>query len=337
MPEEIIMPKFGWTMSEGTVTGWLKNVGDVVDEGDPLFSIETEKVNYEVEAREGGVLLQIVAQAGDVVAVGGVVGYLGTPAEAAERGIAVVGSSSAREQVEPGPVEDATVVAPLAAEGSRVIPLSATRRTIAERMRGSLRESAQLTLTTSVDASGLVAARDRLTAQGDVGYHDLLLVVVAHALKNHAQLNSTLEDGAIHLHEHVHVGLAVDTPNGLLVPVVRDVDRKDALTIGRESRALAARARDGLLTAQDVEGGTFTLTNLGAYGIDVFTPIVNPPQTAILGVGRIVETPVVRAGRVEAGRTMSLSLSFDHQVVDGAPAARFLQEIARAIEAGAFT
>jgi pyruvate dehydrogenase E2 component (dihydrolipoamide acetyltransferase) len=159
---------------------------------------------------------------------------------------------------------------------------------------------------------------------------------VARALKTHPQLNSTLEGDAIHLHEQVHIGLAVDTPAGLLVPVLREVDRKDVATIGAESRALVERARTGRLSAADLSGGTFTLTSLGAFGIDAFTPIVNPPQTAILGVGRVAQKPVERDGRVEPGATLVQSLSFDHQVVDGAPAARFLQEIARAVEAGEF-
>jgi pyruvate dehydrogenase E2 component (dihydrolipoamide acetyltransferase) len=323
MPEEIIMPKFGWTMSEATITAWHKNVGDVVDEGDPLFSIETEKVNYDVEARASGVLRQILADAGQVVAVGEVVGYLDT--EAAMLAAAPLKAGSLPQVLATRPEADAWVV-----------PLAGTRRLIAERLRASLRDTAQVTLTTEVDAVRLVELHARLNETAEMSYNALLLAVVARALKSHPRLNSTLEGGAIHVHEEVHIGLAVDVPDGLLVPVLRHVERKDLATIGAESRALVERALAGHLSPDDLAGGTFTLTNLGMFGVDAFTPIVNPPQTAILGVGRLAHKPVVRSGRVEPGVTLSLSLSFDHQVVDGAPAARFLQEVAATIEAGEF-
>jgi pyruvate dehydrogenase E2 component (dihydrolipoamide acetyltransferase) len=160
-----------------------------------------------------------------------------------------------------------------------------------------------------------------------LSYTDLLVETVARLLLEHRMLNSTLEDECIRVADAVHMGVAVALEDGLIVPVIRDAHTKSLVEIARDRTELAAKAQAGGLGLDEIEGGTFTISNLGAFGADFFTPIVNPPQCAILGVGRIVEKPVVVAGEVLVQPTMWLSLTFDHRLVDGAPAARFLQAL----------
>jgi len=150
---------------------------------------------------------------------------------------------------------------------------------------------------------------------------------VALALREHPELNATFEEGAIRIHEAVNVCVAVDTPMGLVTPVVKDADKKSLAQVAREIRELAERARSGSLSMEDVKGGTFTITNLGVFGIDLFTPIVNHPQVAILAFGRVAERPVVENGRLAVRKTAWITLSFDHRAVDGGPAARFLRRV----------
>ncbi|HOG47100.1 MAG TPA: dihydrolipoamide acetyltransferase family protein [Anaerolineae bacterium] len=234
-----------------------------------------------------------------------------------------------------GAVEAAA--APVAATPGEIIPMAGVRARIAERMAASARETACVTLTSDVDATRLVELRTRLKdayaeALGyAIGYNDLLIAICARALREHPLVNSRLEGDSIRMIEEVHVGLAVDTERGLLVPVVRHADRLGVAEIARTVRDLVARAREGRSGPDELKGGTFTITNLGAYGIDAFTPIINLPECAILGVGRIAPQPAVVDGEIAVRQHLWLSLTFDHRLVDGAPAARFLQRIARLI------
>ncbi len=225
---------------------------------------------------------------------------------------------------------------PTTGPGNRWVPFSATRRTIAERMAASWREAPQVTLTTEADAEALARLRAQfqidLPDGDDLSYTDLFIKIAAAALREQPQLNARVEDGGIRLFEAIHIGLAVDTERGLVVPVIREADRKGVTQIARERRDLAERARGGKLRPDELSGGTFTLTNLGPFEIDAFTPIINPPEGAVLGVGRIVKKPVVRDDELRPGLTVVLSLTFDHRLVDGGPAARFLQRIKTLVE-----
>ena len=218
------------------------------------------------------------------------------------------------------------------------IPISGVRATIAERMLLSMQQSAQITLHTEVDATYLVRLRHAFqevafSAGIDVpSYNALLIEIVAQALSDHPHINARQEGDTILELEEVNVGLAVDTMRGLLVVVIKNADQKSALAIESELTTLAERARLGTATLDDLTGSTFTLTNLGMFGVDGFTPIINPPEVGILGVGRIVEKPVMVGGQVQGRPRMSLSLTFDHRVIDGAPAAKFLQHITQLIE-----
>ena len=218
------------------------------------------------------------------------------------------------------------------------IPLLGARKTIGERLRRTLDQAVSLTLTREVRAEALVAASELLPAQlgTEIPYDALLLKLFADALRERPALNAVIEGGEILLLDEVHLGFAVSLPGGLAAPVVRDVDARPISEIARDVRDLAERARAGTLRPQDVLGGTATITNLGAYGVDAFTPVLNPPQSVILGIGRIAQRPVVDAGLLAIGSTCVISLTFDHRVADGAPAAELLAAVARRLNDPAF-
>ena len=213
-------------------------------------------------------------------------------------------------------------------------PLGSTRRVIAERMLTSHRSTAPVTLTTTIDATNLVNLREQWKAGGDLvpSYIDLFVQSTAVALVQHPALNSRWENDRIVSPDGVHIGIAVDTDAGLLVPVIRDVPKLSLKDLSMRSRDLIDRARQRKLSASELQGGTFTVTSLGAFGIDAFTPIINYPECAILGIGRIRRCPVVREDQIVIRDQMTLSLTFDHRITDGAPAARFLQTLSATIE-----
>lgn len=208
-----------------------------------------------------------------------------------------------------------------------VVPFSGMRQTIAEHMVNSLQQTAQVTVTTEVDVTELVKLRNQLKTEFALTYTDLIIKAVAKALKQHPRLNATLNGDEIQLLAEIHVGMAVALDEGLLVAVVRNADRKSVPDIAQETQRLAAGARDGSLSMEEITGSTFTVTNLGAYGADFFTPIINWPEVAILGVGRIIEKPAIYEGEIAKRSLMALSLTIDHRLVDGAPGADFLRTL----------
>jgi pyruvate/2-oxoglutarate dehydrogenase complex dihydrolipoamide acyltransferase (E2) component len=216
-------------------------------------------------------------------------------------------------------------------------PLGALRRVVAERMAASARTNAAVTLTTKADATELVRLREALKADGSVqplpSYNVLLATLTARALAEHPLLNATLNGEEIVFWETVNLGIAVDTARGLVVPVLRDAGAKSLAQLAAEAEDLLNRAAAGKAQPDELAGGTFTLTNLGAQEIDFFTPVINPPQCAVLGVGRLSKEWAVGEGDQAILRTMlPLSLTFDHRLVDGAPAARFLKRVKQFIE-----
>ena len=202
-------------------------------------------------------------------------------------------------------------------------------------MLASVRHTAPVTLTTKADASSLVALRERLRHErtGGVipGYTDVIIRLVAESLSRHARFNACWQDDGLHIYDGINIAIAVDTEFGLVAPVIRNANTMSLDEISNQSRLLAEMAREKKLTHEQLVGATFTITNLGMYDIDFFTPIINLPQTAILGVGRIMREPVVQGEHVVAGTTIALSLTFDHQANDGASAARWLQELCNRI------
>ena len=317
MIEEIVMPKFGWTMEEGTISQWHVAEGESVSAGQPIFTVETEKVHSDVEAEAGGVITTILAPTGAVVRVGEPVAQMevGTPA--------VVG------QREPpaAPITPPTP-SPAAAAAPDIIELSSVHRRTGERMLESWRNAPQVTLTIDADGERIAALRE--STEG----HPSPTAIVAHLclpiLPQHPNVNARYQDGHLRRTSGVHLGFAMETERGLMAPVVRNAEALSLVDLGARMAELSEKGRTDTLRPEDVADGTFTVTGLGQVGIDVFTPILNPPQSAILGIGRLRREAVVRNEAVVPGWRIWLSLTFDHRALDGAPAGRFLQALASA-------
>jgi pyruvate dehydrogenase E2 component (dihydrolipoamide acetyltransferase) len=223
---------------------------------------------------------------------------------------------------------------PRRGRGDEIQSLPGLRGIVAERLSASWRERPHVTLTTEADATNLVSARQQLTEElgQKVAYDALLVALTARALREFPYMNVRLTERGIEQLSEINVGVAVDSERGLLVPVVRDAAAKSLFQVQRMLVELVERALAGHSLPDDLTDGTFTITNLGMFGIDAFTPIINPPESAILGVGRIVAKPVAVDRQVVVREMMTLSLSFDHRLIDGAPAARFLQRVSQLIE-----
>lgn len=347
---KVQMPMLGLTMSTGAILHWLREEGEPVQKGEPLLEIETDKATLEVEAPASGVLLKILAAPGQVVPVGDVVGLVGDPTERIANGPAapprpVSISPRARRLAEQHNIEwrqiegtgadgqiteediRARMAHPAVVEALRK-PLSQTRQTIAERLGQSQRERVHIYLTVSVD---MTDAR-RLHA-GGLSYDDLFLKALAVALTEFPVLNSSLIERQYQFHESVDIGIAVAVDDEtLVVPVLRSVQRKALDQIATERRTLVAKARARQLTPNEVTGGTFTLSNLGMYGVEQFTAIINPPQTGILAVGAIKDEPRVVKDAVVPVAVVRLTLGVDHRLVDGALAAKFLSRLKGLLE-----
>ncbi len=382
MAVEVVMPKFGLTMTEGTIQKWFISEGDTIQAGEAVFEVETEKVLYEVEAAADGTIAKLLYPLEAVVTVGLPVAVIAEAGEdTAEVASKYAAAPAAAPQAAPAAARAAAPQAAPAAEKKRgrvpvtpaarklakehnidlagmtgtgprgritredvqkvidtggraapapaeAIPLRGMRKVIAERMHQSLQASAQLTITTEVDVTQLIDRRQEVRQEFNVTYTDFILQACAHALTQHRRMNAALEGTTIQVHNQVHVGLAVALDEGLIVPVVRDADKKSLKDIAEEAKTLAEKARAGQLKLEEVSGGTFTVSNLGMFNVDAFTPIINAPQSGILGVGRILEKPVIYRGEITKRSMLVLSLTFDHRVIDGAPAGAFLQTVA---------
>ncbi len=243
----------------------------------------------------------------------------------------------------PGPEPEAASATPPAVKGreAEVVPLTSIRRTIAQRMQQSFQESPHIALTVEVDMTEAESARKRLNAHAEkleqprISITALVIKVVAWALRRHPYLNSSFNGDSISLWKDINIGVAAAAPQGLVVPVLKDADRLGVNEINVRLGAMADRARRNALRLDDVQGGTFTISNLGMFGIPQFRAVINPPESAILAVGSIVRRPVVvdAEDHVEVRPMLSLTLSADHRVVDGIVAARFLSDVVHALEA----
>ncbi|MBA63088.1 MAG: hypothetical protein CMJ76_12055 [Planctomycetaceae bacterium] len=400
MATEIVVPRLGWSMDEGTFVEWLIADGQMVNAGDMLFVLEGEKAAQEVESFDSGIL-HIPAeapQAGDVVLVSQVLGFLleegeeppeykrvtspltgvsDEPADikpkvemtisqpreksgrrniasprarrkAKEFGIgleAVTGTGRngrIRERDVVAAAEQATTPAPTTSvtSASYIAPtqpgslqqLTHVRRITAQRMQASQQQTVPVTLNTKLNARGLIAFRDSLKGSGKTpSYNDIIMKIAANLLRECPELNACWTAEGVYIYEQVNIAFAVDTENGLLAPVINQVDKLMLDDVAEYASELIDDARSGRIAEDQLIGGTFTVSSLGTLGIDHFTPVINLPQAGILGIGRIVNEPVVEDDQVVVGYTMSLSLTFDHQVLDGAPAARWLQKLANTL------
>ena len=230
--------------------------------------------------------------------------------------------------------------ASIVGDDTEVVPLSNMRRTIAHRLQQSMQTTPHFYVTMAMDATGLVELRTQLNealeAQGDplrVSYNDLIVMAVARMLARHPEINVSWDNDRLLRHHSVHLGVAVALESGLIVPVIRDANKRNAADLAREVRRLAEAARTGKLRPDEFSGGTFTISNLGMMDVESFTAIINPPEAAILAVGAIVPTPVVHEGQVVVRQQVKMTLSSDHRAIDGAQAAFFMRDLKHLIEA----
>ncbi len=437
----VIMPKMGDAMEEGTLLRWLKQVGDEIAVGDPLAEIETDKVSLEIEATEAGVLSKTYVDEGATVAIGTPIAAIGEesaaiaasaqPAEAAaEAPVAEPAPAAEPEPVAPAasgangraaadvpapaPVQAAPVAAAtgsgerlrasplvkrLAAEhgidlssvsgtgpGGRIVrddiaalltgaprvspapdqtatpapaqapaaapaatpgpsgrpagvprEFSKIRRTTGRRMAESKAAAPHFYVTSEVDMAPAAALREQINAQAPddaakVSFNDLIIKAAALALREYPNLNASLENDQLVEHSNIDINVAVAIEGGLIAPFVPDADQKGLIAIARMTKDLVGRARNGGLTPDEYQGGTFTVSNLGMFDVGEFIAIINPPQAAILAIGSIMDVPVVEHGEIVPGKRMNITLSADHRVTDGAEVARYLQAVKRYLE-----
>ncbi len=441
MAYEVKMPKFGETMNEGTILNWLKSEGEKIEEGEPLFEVETDKASLEVEAPEGGILGKIIVQENESTPIGEIVALIteeGEKIEASEKSKESEVKENKTEELNEGiktenvevkkqveqqeksqekkqvnftekikaspaartvanengiSLEEVTIqgdrdaiikadvveylnespkLTPVARKmvreyeldpekisgtgpegritrkdienyrkkenvpetSGQEVPLTNIRKIIGERMSQSSRQAPHVTLTMEANMEEVVNLRKRLLELTDIHitYTDMLAFAVIKALKDYPEMNCHYQDEKLIIQGDINIGIAVDIEEGLVVPVIKNTAGMGLENLAQEREKLAEKARGGNLTADEMKGGTFTISNLGNFGIEIFTPIINPPEIGILGVGQIKEKPVVENGDVVVKPMMWLSLSFDHRAIDGAPASEFLALVKELLE-----
>lgn len=434
---EVIMPKMGDAMEEGTLLKWLKAVGDEVTEGDALAEIETDKVTLELEAQEDGFLTHTLVEEGAVVPIGGAVATIGAqdevgkeapaaapaaqeepateeeaPAEAAQAPAAsaeiaeeksepvpasngasgeqvanrkpgerirasplvkrlaeehsidltqIVGSgpggriinadisdfvSGKKQAPQAQPQETATTTtteAPAAASApsgearGEKVDMPKIKRTTGKRMSESKLGIPHYYVTSQVDMSAALDFRKQVNASlgedgGRISVNDLIVKAAALALRDNPNVNRSFVDGELYQQDSIDVNIAIALDGGLIAPFVPAADQKSLGAISRLAKDLGKRAREGGLKPEEYQGGTFTISNLGMFDVDEFIAVINPPQVAILAIGSVQETPVVRNGEIVIGHQLKITLSADHRALDGAEVATFLQSVKRYLE-----
>jgi pyruvate dehydrogenase E2 component (dihydrolipoamide acetyltransferase) len=357
------MPRLSDSMEEGTILRWLKHSGEQVGRGEELAEIETDKATMTYEADIAGVL-EIVAAEGETLPIGGVMARIGAEAPAADPPPPEAPLVAADEQVAEQGTEhaaqteaEAKAQAPAdnrvpenPAPGPRpaetgtakgdvtLVDLTRVQQVVARRMAESKATIPDFSLTTEVDMQACVALREQfqeLELEATPSLNDMVVKAAALALREHPRANGSYKDGRVELHSRINVGVAVAAQDGLVVPTIFDADAKSLGSIAKETRAVAAKVREGRISSPDLSGGTFTVSNLGMYGVTEFTAVINPPQAAILAVGAMTPRPVVRAGEVVVRNIMAMTLVCDHRILYGADAAEFLARIREVLEAPA--
>ncbi len=385
----VVMPRLGYTMTEGMIEKWFKKEGDLVEKDDLLVSIMTDKVSYEYQSPGSGILRKILHGDNEMVAVSAPIAILGTAdedittlipmgkeisqkIEAPQAEIESERSSPEREKIFASPVvkkmaqehhldlrtvagtgpggkimkEDVLKVvegkggppAPMGVLSYEIIPVVGIRKIMGERMGESKKNYPHFYLSLEVDMTHLLELRnevlDRIEKERGirVSLTDLLVKIVAHALMKHPWLNSTFETGHIKRFKEINISVAMAGKDGLIVPVVHGADRLSLGEISLRMKGLNQKVQNGALSLDDVTGGTFTLSNLGMFGIDQFTAIINPPQCAILALGRVTRKPAVIGEQIGIRPMAWTTLSADHRILDGKQGAEFLTEIKELVE-----
>ncbi|MBB3316502.1 2-oxoglutarate dehydrogenase E2 component (dihydrolipoamide succinyltransferase) [Rhizobium sp. BK181] len=404
MATEIRVPTLGESVSEATVGTWFKKVGDAIKADEPILELETDKVTIEVPAPASGTLSEIVAQAGETVGLGALLGQIAagagaaaaqapapaaTPAKVAEPAVAAAAAPAAaasamppapaaakmlaennlsadqidgsgkRGQVLKGdviaavakgisaPAAVAAPAVPAAARGPSTVEdaareervkMTRLRQTIAKRLKDAQNTAAMLTTYNEVDMKAVMDLRAKYKDVFEkkhgvkLGFMGFFTKAITHALKELPAVNAEIDGTDIIYKNFCHIGMAVGTDKGLVVPVIRDADQMSIAEVEKELARLAKAARDGSLSMADMQGGTFTITNGGVYGSLMSSPILNAPQSGILGMHKIQDRPVVVGGQIVIRPMMYLALSYDHRIVDGKEAVTFLVRVKESLE-----
>ncbi|MDL2218544.1 2-oxo acid dehydrogenase subunit E2 [Christensenellaceae bacterium OttesenSCG-928-M15] len=432
MANAVLMPKMGLTMTEGVVTRWLKNEGDAVKEGEPLFELETDKLVNEVNSEYTGTLLKIIAQEGDTVPCIETIAYIGEPGEKIEEAAASAPAAPAKEESKSeapkaapaasaaaktasgyvlaspaakqlakdrgidlhevnatGPdgavllrdveahqakpartVRASGLAAKIAQElgmdlsalagdrrvlGADVLraalnsesaiedeteKLTGMRKTISRRMTQSWQTSPRVCYEAAVNCTNMKHMRKILKKEFEnkgvkLTFNHIIMLAVTKALIEHPNINASLDGDLLIRHAAINIGLAVGVENGLLVPNLKGCEVRGLMSIAKGTQDMIARARDGSIAVDELSGGTFTITNLGMYGVRSFSPVINQPELAILGVTAMVDTPVVDDDEIVIRPMMNLNLVADHRVIDGVLAASFLRRVVELLESPA--
>jgi len=357
MSVEILMPKLGQISEELTLVRWLKKRGERVIKGEPLFEVSTDKANVEVEATADGILTEIFVNEGETVPVLTVLGVIDEASEVSSEetlSYRIKASPIAKKLAKEynidlsqikgtGPdgrivKEDILkVIQKEKAVKEDVVPISGIRKVIAQRMAESKSSIPHFYIKTSINMTETINLKKALDVYLEkqnlkVSYTAMIIKALGIALLEFPILNSLVEGEEVHIIKDVNIGIAVALDEGIVVPVLHRVNEKSLIEIAKELEDIIKRAREGILDTNIMNGGTFTLSNLGMYNIEEFTAIINPPQVAILAVGRIEEKPVVKNSQVVVQSMMSVTLSCDHRVIDGVIAARFLEKLKYTLE-----
>lgn len=421
---EVIMPKMGDAMEEGTLIKWLKAVGDEVAEGDALAEIETDKITLEMEAQESGFLTNVFVDEGAVVPIGEIVATIGAQDEVGKgekpsaKAAEVVAEEISGESAAEADAEAAVVAAetPAAAaeavernekfrasplvkrlaeeagldlglvsgsgpdgrivkkdiqpylDGSKALPtakgeaaaaetaaapakaaaptyavtgtkvdMPKIKRVTGDRMSESKGFIPHYYVSASIDMSAALEFRQTINAQLEsagikVSVNDLIIKAAALSLVEHPNVNRSFVGGELYQQDSIDVNIAIAMDGGLIAPFIPAADQKSLGTISKMAKDLGKRAREGGLSMEEYQGGTFTISNLGMFDVDEFIAVINPPQVAILAVGSVSEVPVVRDGKIKVGHKMTITLSADHRALDGAEVASFLQSVRKYLE-----
>lgn len=422
MATEIIMPQLGLTMTEGTVTKWLKAEGETVEIGDLLVEISTDKITNQIESSAKGILLKIMVPEGKTAPVKSVIAYIGEPGEiisgeqeeqpaATAAPLEEVKQKTSKEPLAPQRKGERVKASPLAKKmakeknlsldevagtgpegriiardiehfenqempakvfasplakkiaeehgvameqiqkdgrimsqdvknllkpiaGSAAAPLTGMRKIIAERLSQSWQQAPHVHMTVEVDMSEASSLRQKLSEKQNskFSYTELITKACAQVIHEFPEFCNSIVGDQVVTSPEINIGMAVAIDQGLVVPVIRQAYGKSLLDLRNEIAELGNKARNGQLSPDDMSGAVFTISNLGMYGVDHFTPVINPPESAILGVCRILEKPVVIAGEIQIRPMMNLVMSFDHRLIDGAVGAQFMKRLRELLE-----
>jgi pyruvate dehydrogenase E2 component (dihydrolipoamide acetyltransferase) len=394
MANQILMPKLGLTMTEGTVDLWYKQEGDYVKKGETVCTISSEKLTHDVEAPDSGVLLKILVQEAEEQVCKEPIALIGTEEEKLSSSGPVLKVQRTEQGTLENPIEptssliktERVFITPLARKlatergidytqvqgtggngritrrdiesfvpqaiqvatnPSQVITsdiragegLSGMRKVIAQRMHASIQQSAQVTLHRKVNMTPLLSFREELKqklgddVQASMNINVLLMRAVVLALRDHPAMNASYSNGQHEVHEDIHIGMAVAVEGGLVVPVIRQANTKTLTQLAEGLVTVTTGVKENTLSSDLLKGSTFTISNLGNTGVEYFTPILNTPEVGVLGVGTVTSKLVFNSEKeVVEQQELPLSLTFDHQVIDGAPAAAYLQSISEYLE-----